>query len=40
VSHTPSLPSSTGSVGGSSCIQGRLLINKGYLCDGYSTTLV
>jgi hypothetical protein len=28
VSHTPSLPSSTGSVGGTSCIQGRLLISN------------
>jgi hypothetical protein len=28
VSHMPSSPSSTGSVGGTSCIQGRLLISK------------
>jgi hypothetical protein len=28
VPHSPSTPSSTGSVGGTSCIQGRLLINK------------
>jgi hypothetical protein len=29
VSHPPSSPSSTGSAGGNSCIQGRLLIGKG-----------
>jgi hypothetical protein len=29
VSHTPSSPSSTGSAGGTSCIQGKLLIGKG-----------
>jgi hypothetical protein len=28
VSHPPSSPSSTGSAGGTSCIQGRLLISK------------
>jgi hypothetical protein len=33
VSHTPSSPSSTGSVGGTSCIQGRLLVSKGYSHD-------
>jgi hypothetical protein len=27
-SHTPSSPSSTGSAGGTSCIQGRLLVSK------------
>jgi hypothetical protein len=28
VSHTPSSPSSTGSAGGTSCIQGRLLVSR------------
>jgi hypothetical protein len=28
VSHTPSSPSSTGSAGGTSCIQGRPLVSK------------
>jgi hypothetical protein len=40
VSYTPSSPSSTGSVGGTSCIKGRLLISNGTRTMGYSTTLV